>query len=201
MHLVTTTISNIGTRRRPIYISWYRSLSICVCVWHKSKIQLQKELKTQPTRPNTINRFQKCTWLYWPCHTSSCQGRPWLPKDAIASINNIYWHSTTMFAGNYVVVHEQFAYKEELHKVTRWAIYYLLITTSLMVITRRNGYSFKTSNIKISSTLYIDDLAIIANKLTSLQNQLNKLDEYYEWVGMDLWIPKCAVIGCPNKSN
>lgn len=55
-----------------------------------------------------------------------------------------------------------------------------------MVITRRNGYSFKTSNIKISSTLYIDDLAIIANKLTSLQNQLNKLDEYYEWVGMDL---------------
>lgn len=91
-----------------------------------------------------------------------------------------------MFDGDYVVAHKQFAYKEELHKVTQRAIYYLLITTSLMGITRRNGYSFETSNVKINSTLYIDDLAIIANKLTSLQNQLNKLDEYYEWVGMDL---------------
>jgi hypothetical protein len=41
----------------------------------------------------------------------------------------------------------------------------------------------------------------MANKLKSLQIQLNKLDKFCEWVGMDLEIPKCAVTGCPNKSK
>ena len=44
-------------------------------------------------------------------------------------------------------------------------------------------------------------LAAIANKLETLQTQLNKLDKFCEWVGMDLGISKCAVTGCPNKSK
>ena len=64
-----------------------------------------------------------------------------------------------------------------------------------------NGYIFGTSKINISSAAYADDLAAIANKLDSLQKQLNKLDKFCEWAGMDLGIPKCAVTGCPNKSK
>ena len=62
-------------------------------------------------------------------------------------------------------------------------------------------YTFGTSKVKISSAAYADDLAAIANKLQSLRTQLNKLDKFCEWAGMDLGIPKCAVIGCPNKSR
>ena len=63
------------------------------------------------------------------------------------------------------------------------------------------GYTLGTSKSIINSAAYVDDLAIIANKLTSLQNQLKKLDKYCEWAGMDLEITKCAIIGCPNKSK
>lgn len=64
-----------------------------------------------------------------------------------------------------------------------------------------NGYSLKTSNTKISSTTYTNDLDIITNKLTSLQIQLNKLDKYWEWACMDLGIPKYVVIECSNKAQ
>jgi hypothetical protein len=64
-----------------------------------------------------------------------------------------------------------------------------------------NGYTFGTSKINISSAAYADDLATIANKLKSLQIQLNKLDKFCKWAGMDLGIPKCAMTGCPNKSK
>ena len=51
------------------------------------------------------------------------------------------------------------------------------------------------------SVAYADDLAAIANKLKSLQIQLNKFDKFCEWAGMDLGIPKCAITGCPNKTK
>jgi hypothetical protein len=64
-----------------------------------------------------------------------------------------------------------------------------------------NGYTFGISKVKISSAAYADDLAAIANRLKSLQIQLNKLDRFCEWTSMDLGIPKCTVTGCPNKSK
>ena len=48
---------------------------------------------------------------------------------------------------------------------------------------------------------YANDLLAIANKLETLQTQLNKLDKLCEWARMDLRIPKCAIIGCPTKSK
>ena len=58
-----------------------------------------------------------------------------------------------------------------------------------------------TSNITINSATYVDDLAIIANKLPSLQTQLKKLDKYCEWARMDLEIKNFAIRGCSNKSK
>ena len=55
---------------------------------------------------------------------------------------------------------------------------------------------------KLQNTVaYADNLAIITNKIPSLQNQLNKLDKYCTWAGMDLGITKCAITSCPNKSK
>ena len=66
---------------------------------------------------------------------------------------------------------------------------------------RKLRYTLGTSKVTINSAAYADDLAIITNKLTSLQSQLNKLDKYCEWAGMDLGITKCPITGCPNKSK
>ena len=74
-------------------------------------------------------------------------------------------------------------------------------TTSTMAAKWKYGYTLGTSKVTINSAAYADDLAIITNKLTSLQNQLNKLDKYCEWARMDLGITKCAITGCPNKSK
>ena len=46
-----------------------------------------------------------------------------------------------------------------------------------------------------------EDLAAITNNLQSIQTQLNELEKYYEWAGMKLSVPKCAITGCPNKSK
>ena len=44
-------------------------------------------------------------------------------------------------------------------------------------------------------------MAAITNNLQSIEIQLNKLNKYCHWAGMDLEVPKCVIIGCPNKSK
>ena len=56
-----------------------------------------------------------------------------------------------------------------------------------------------TSYIK-SNNKHADDLPIITKILTSLQNQVNKLDTYRERARLDFGIPKCALPGCPDTS-
>ena len=63
-----------------------------------------------------------------------------------------------------------------------------------------NTVTLRTSKVRINSTAYAHDLAIITNNLTSLENQLNQLDKYCEWAGMDLRIPNYALARCPNTS-
>ena len=62
------------------------------------------------------------------------------------------------------------------------------------------SYTLCTSKLTINSTAYADDLAIITKNLTSLQNQVNKLDTYRERARLDFGIPKCALPGCPDTS-
>ena len=44
-------------------------------------------------------------------------------------------------------------------------------------------------------------LILLFSMSVCLQIQLNKLDKFCAWAGMDLGIPKCAITGCPNKSK
>jgi hypothetical protein len=64
-----------------------------------------------------------------------------------------------------------------------------------------HGYSYKTSDTTISSAAYTYDLVALTHTLSSIQIQFYKLDKFYAWSGMDLGIPKCAIIVCPNKSK
>jgi hypothetical protein len=126
------------------------------------------------------------------------------PNDSINLIGNIYSQSSTIFIG------EHFKKTLPIH-IQRCTIQGDTLSLYLFIIflepllrwlqQGNNGYTFDTSRVKISSAAYADGLAAIANKLEALQTQLNKLDKFYEWAGMDLSIPKCAVTGCPNKST
>src|ERR1700738_604791 len=125
-------------------------------------------------------------------------------NDSINLIGNIYSQSSTIFTG------EQFGKTLPIH-IQRGTIQGDILSPYLFIIflehllrwlqQGNNGYTFGTSRVKISSAAYADDLAAIANKLEALQIQLNKLDKFWEWAGMDLEISKCAVTGCPNKST
>jgi hypothetical protein len=100
------------------------------------------------------------------------------PNDAINLIGNMYSQSTTTFIG------EHFG-KTQPISIQRGTIQEDTLSSYLFIIflepllrwleQRNNGYTFGTSKVKISSTAYADDLATIANKLKSLQIQLNKL--------------------------
>jgi hypothetical protein len=61
------------------------------------------------------------------------------------------------------------------------------------------GYKLNTSQYTINSAAYADDLVIITNNIKSIQPQINKIDKFCHWAGMELGIPKCAITGCPNN--
>ena len=126
------------------------------------------------------------------------------PEDAVTLTGNIYSHSNTMFTGEYFEKTQKIPIQRrtiQSHTLSPY-LFILFLEPLLRWLQRnRNGYSFGTSNTTISSAAYADDLVVITNKLSSLQTQLNKLDKYCEWAGMDSRIPKCAITGCPNKSK
>ena len=53
----------------------------------------------------------------------------------------------------------------------------------------------------LNSAACADDLAILTNNLKNIQLQINKMDKFCQWAGMELGIPKCAITGCPNKGH
>jgi hypothetical protein len=61
------------------------------------------------------------------------------------------------------------------------------------------GYKLKTSQYTINSTTYAYDLAIIRSDIKHIQPQINKIDKFCQWAGMELGISKCAITGCPNN--
>ena len=126
------------------------------------------------------------------------------PKDAIQIIGNIYSHSTTTFSGEYFGKTKEVPIRRGIIQGDALSPYLFIIFLEPLLRWLKQGnygYTFGTSSTTISSVAYADDLAAITNKLISLQAQLNKLDKYCEWAGMDLGISKCVVTGCPDKSK
>ena len=123
---------------------------------------------------------------------------------AVILVGNIYSHSNTIFTGEHFGKIQKIPIQQGTIQGDTLSSYLFIIFLEPLLrwLQRgRNGYTFGTSKMTINSAAYADDLAIIANKLESLQIQLNKLDKFCEWAGMDLGIPKCAITGCSNKSR
>ena len=127
------------------------------------------------------------------------------PKDAVRLVGNIYSQSNTIFTGEHIGQTQKIPIQRGTIQEDTLTCPYLFIMFVEPLLRwlqhGKYGYTLGTSKVTINSAAYVDDLAIITNNLTSLQNQLNKLDKYCEWAGMDLGIPKCAIPGCPNTSK
>ena len=126
------------------------------------------------------------------------------PEDAVKLVGNIYSQSNTIFIGEHFGQTQKIPIQRGTIQGDTLSPYlFIIFLEPLMRWLQRgkNGYTLGTSKITINTVVYIDDHAIIANKLTLLQPQLNKLDKYCEWEGMDLGITKCAITRCPNKSK
>jgi hypothetical protein len=124
------------------------------------------------------------------------------PQDAINLIDNIYSNSSIRFFGTH------FGQTKPVH-IQRGTIqgdtlspylFIIFLEPLLRWLEQGNlGYKFNTSQYTINSTTYADDLAIITNDIKSIQPQINKIDKFCHWAGMELGIPKCAITGCPNN--
>jgi hypothetical protein len=124
------------------------------------------------------------------------------PQDAINLIGNIYSNSLTMFFGSY------FGKTKPVH-IQRGTIqgdtlspylFIIFLEPLLRWLERGNlGYTLKTSQYTLNSAAYADDLAIITSDIKHIQPQINKIDKFCHWAGMELGIPKCAITGCPNN--
>ena len=126
------------------------------------------------------------------------------PEDTVKLVGNIYSHSNTIFTSEHFGQTQKIPIQRGTIQGDTLSQYLFIIFLEPLLRWLQNGkygYTLSTSKITINSTTYTNDLAIITNKLTSLQNQLNKLDKYCEWAGIDLGITKCDIIGCPNKSK
>ena len=126
------------------------------------------------------------------------------PEDAVKLVGNMYSHSNTIFTGEYFGQTQKILIQRGTIQGDTLSPYLFIMFLEPLLRWLQNGkhgYTLGTSKVTINSAAYADDLAIITNKPTSLQNQLNKLDKYCEWAGMDLGITKCAITGCPNKSK
>ena len=125
-------------------------------------------------------------------------------EDAIKLVGNIYSQSNTIFIGEHLGQTQKIPIQRDTIQGDTFSPYFFIMFLEPLLrwLQRgKNGYTLGTSKITINMATYADDLAIIANKLTLLQPQLNKLNKYCEWAGMDLEITKCAITGCPNKSK
>jgi hypothetical protein len=113
------------------------------------------------------------------------------PQDGINLIGNIYSQSYT------TIIDEYFG-KTQSIPIQRGTIQGDTLSPYLFIIflepllrwleKDKHGYNFKNSKSSICSTAYLDDLVVIFTKITSIQPQLNEIERFFKWSGMDLGI-------------
>ena len=117
-------------------------------------------------------------------------------QDAINLIGNKYSNSSAIFYKSYFS-------KTKLIHIKRGTIqgdtlnpylFIIFLESLLRWLERGNlGYKLKTSQYILNSATYANDIAIIIDDIKHLQPQINKIDKFCQWVGMELGIPKCTI--------
>jgi hypothetical protein len=126
------------------------------------------------------------------------------PIDAISLIGNIYIDSTTSFLGtNFGTTQPINIQRGTIQGDTLSPYLFLIFLEPLLRWLQRDqlGYTFRTSENKVSAAAYADDLATITNTIDNMKKQVTKLERYNTWAEVELGIPKCALTGCPNASH
>jgi hypothetical protein len=124
------------------------------------------------------------------------------PHDAINLIGNIYTHSSTSFFGTYFgrinSVHIQ---RGTIQGDSLNPYFFIIFLEPLLRWLERDNhsYSFKISKSTIRSAAYVDNLVILTDNINSIQPQINRIDKFCKWIGMDLRITKCAITECHNS--
>jgi hypothetical protein len=124
------------------------------------------------------------------------------PHDAINLIGNIYSNSSTIFFGSHFGKTKPVHIQRGTIQGDRLSPYLFIIFLEPLLrwLERGNlGYKLQTSQYTFNSAAYANDLAIITNDIKHIQPQINKIDKFCQWAGMELGIPKCAITGCPNN--
>ena len=118
------------------------------------------------------------------------------PLDAIALIGNIYSEASTSFRGACFTTTPPIQISRGTIQGDTLSPYLFIIFLEPLLrwLEKNNlGYNFNTSPNTITTTTYVDDLAIITDNIKHVQPQLNKLKQYSEWAHMDLGINKCTI--------
>ena len=126
------------------------------------------------------------------------------PDDAVTLVRNIYSQSTTTYTGvHFGKTHPIPIQRGTIQGDTLSPYLFIIFLEPLLRWLQRgtNGYTFGTSKTTINTVAYADNLAALSNKLNTLQTQINKIDKFCKWSGMDVGVQKCAITGCPNKSK
>lgn len=108
-------------------------------------------------------------------------------QDTINLIENIYSHFNTILTHfgqtqpipiQWETIHT-YIYTYTMRDILSLHLFNIFLEPLLRWLHRKNhSYNFRTSNSRIKSSAYADDLMAIINK-PSLQTQLNKLDKHY----------------------
>jgi hypothetical protein len=70
-----------------------------------------------------------------------------------------------------------------------------------MVQRDQNGYAFCTFKIHESIVACTDNIATLTCYIKAIQLQVNKIQKFNIWTGMDLSLPKSTIAEAPNKSK
>jgi hypothetical protein len=112
-------------------------------------------------------------------------------QDAVILVGNIYSHSSTISSGTYFSRTLPIPILRGTIQGDTLSPYVFIIFLEPLLRwfqIGKHGYPFQTSKSIVSSAVYVDDLVVLSNKLPSLQIQLNKINKFCEWTGMDHWI-------------
>jgi hypothetical protein len=115
------------------------------------------------------------------------------PTDAVKLIGNIYSESHTTINGQYFGTTKPIAIQRgSIQGDTLNPYLFLIFLEPLLRWLDQNqlGYNFKTSATSISSATYANDLTVLFHSIKDIQIQLNKIEFFCAWAGMDLGINK-----------
>ena len=97
------------------------------------------------------------------------------PEDAVKLIGNVYSQSNTIYISEHIDQTKKIPIQRGTIQGDTLSPYLFIIFLEPLLhwLQRgKNGYTLGTSKVTINMIAYGDDLAIIVNKLTSLQSQL-----------------------------